>query len=255
MHAYIVTAANRASYEPVLEEMFRQRREPPGRDEFDTDDAAYILVVNDVGDLEASVRLIPSWRPNAAHAFAASFGADDAPSDPRTWEWSRYMPGRSGVSAGRAEESRAALIAGALEFALSRRIAGFIACCPMTEFDALSGLGWDMRLLSGPTDTGGDRMALITWRVGEQDLAEARRRFGLTRSVSIETPPQPEPHALSALHFAAISELLQIEDGERLGSALMAISGHALREPDADDRNPPPASSILRPARADDEFA
>src|SRR5690606_27813926 len=124
MHAYIVTAANRASYEPVLEEMFRQRREPPGRDEFDTDDAAYVLVVNDVGDLEASVRLIPSWCPNGARAFAASTGSGDAPSDHRTWDCSHYMPRRNDASAGRAEESRAALIAGVLEFALSRRIAG-----------------------------------------------------------------------------------------------------------------------------------
>lgn len=251
MLAHIVTSANRSSYAAALEEMHRQRHQVfvqtkgwrdlrpldgEERDEFDADDATYILVLNDVGDLEASLRLIPSHRPHMLEVLAASWRIRDVPVDYGTWEWSRYLPGRRGASHGRLVESRAVLITGALEFARSRSITMFTACCDVKRFNMFPELGWEMQFLSDVVDYGQGRAAAIAWRVSQRELDYARAHFGLSRPVTVEMPPQIRTSRLHHLHYAAMAELWEMDCEEKLAGALIAISQNAIAPPPMDDR-------------------
>lgn len=244
MIAHIVTKANREAYAAALAEMFRQRHEifvqtkqwrdlrvveGAEIDAFDTPEATYILVINDVGELEASLRLLPTCRPHLLQALAQSWGIGEVPVDFGIWEWSRYLPGQRGASHGRLQESRAVLIAAALEFAVSRGIHTYSAICDVKRFNMFPELGWEMQFLSGVIDYGQGKAAAITWAVGQKDLNFARAHLGLERAVSFELPPIPSPRPLSYLQHSLLNEFWGEAEAGALTAALAAAAHYSAR--------------------------
>jgi N-acyl-L-homoserine lactone synthetase len=262
MLAHIVTAANRHSYVALLDEMHRQRHEvfvlnkgwldltcadARERDEFDRDDVTYLLVVNDVGELEGSVRLTPSLSPHLLQAKAADWNIAHVPTGFGVWEWSRYLPGSPGASRQRLADCRAVLLTSALEFALSRGITTYTALCDVKRFHVFTEMGWQLEFLSGVVDYGQGRAAAIKWAVGQAELDHARERFGFKRPVSMELPSMPSREPFHYLQFAIASELWELDDPMRLSDALFDLSRHATMAGLNPNRRNPLKSSIIVP--------
>jgi acyl-homoserine lactone synthase len=103
---HVISAANRHLYEDVLEDHFRIRHEifveerkwntlrrPDGRevDSYDNDDTVYLLAL-DGRRVVGGHRLYPTTKPNMmSEVFPHLADVRGCPSDPETWEWSRYF--------------------------------------------------------------------------------------------------------------------------------------------------------------------
>jgi len=136
MYVTLVTNENRQLFETELKLMFRQRyaifvqqmkwdlpfADHDNRieeDQFDTDDAIYLLLKNDENKLIGSLRFIPSVKP---HLFSEVFDHmidGDVPRSEDVWECTRfYVMTHKGVSSGLLGRGGAVLGAAMVEAAL-----------------------------------------------------------------------------------------------------------------------------------------
>lgn len=107
----IITAGNRDAYRDVLDDMFRMRYrivveewgwEIPGiqkgydKDQFDTDETVYIVVLADNGEVVATSRMNPTTGPHMlSELFADYCDLQPYPVAGDVWECSRFVTDRS----------------------------------------------------------------------------------------------------------------------------------------------------------------
>jgi len=136
MYVTLVTHENRSDFEADLKLMFRQRyaifvqqmdwtlpmadhENEIEQDQFDTEDAVYLLLKNDEDRLIGSLRFIPTVKP---HLFSEIFDYmidGDVPRSEDTWECTRfYVMTHRGVSSGLLGRGGAVLGAAMVEAAL-----------------------------------------------------------------------------------------------------------------------------------------
>ncbi|KJS25289.1 MAG: hypothetical protein VR75_11655 [Hyphomonadaceae bacterium BRH_c29] len=110
----IITAGNREAYRDVLDEMFRMRYrivvdewgwDIPGiqkgydKDQFDTDETIYVVVLADNGEVVASSRMNPTTGPHMlSELFADYCDLQPYPVAGDVWECSRFVTDRSLMS-------------------------------------------------------------------------------------------------------------------------------------------------------------
>lgn len=110
----IITAGNRDAYKDVLDEMFRMRYrivvdewgwDIPGiqrgydKDQFDTDETVYIVVLTDSGEVVATSRMNPTTGPHMlSELFADYCDLQPYPVAGDVWECSRFVTDRSLMS-------------------------------------------------------------------------------------------------------------------------------------------------------------
>ncbi|CAN5416700.1 acyl-homoserine-lactone synthase [soil metagenome] len=103
---HVISATNRHLYEDVLEQHFRIRhqifveergwatlRKPDGRDvdDYDNEETIYLLALEG-RRVVGGHRLYPTTRPTMmSEVFPHLADVRGCPSDPETWEWSRYF--------------------------------------------------------------------------------------------------------------------------------------------------------------------
>jgi N-acyl-L-homoserine lactone synthetase len=204
MKVHVVTSANRSLYAGALDRMHQLRHqvfvEELGWsdlesknglevDDFDGDDAVYLLACED-GECFGSVRMLPTWRRSMLSEIWPEFVTTaDQIVGPDIWEWTRWCPG---VLARRFElvKARKALFLASLEFAGSRNVRTYIAFCETRYFSQLEEIGWKPRPLGLPRPAGDGAMALgVIWEPEPHLLDETRRLFGADEPVLIEAPP------------------------------------------------------------------
>lgn len=110
-------------------------------DQFDTSDAAYILVVDGRGQHEASLRMLPSWLPHLLGDIFPHLCVTGVPIGPATWESTRLcLPSRHGTA--RRRELRNALISAMADFALARNIEHITGVIPEAFRREVLAMGW-----------------------------------------------------------------------------------------------------------------
>lgn len=106
----IVTPANRADHQGLLDEMYEMRYrvvvdqwgwDIPGiragydRDQFDTADTVYVIVQNEAGEVAGTSRLNPTTAPHMlSELFADRCDLQPWPVGPDVWECSRFVVDR-----------------------------------------------------------------------------------------------------------------------------------------------------------------
>jgi acyl homoserine lactone synthase len=157
-------------------------------DAFDALHPVYLLqCAHDGGRIQGCVRLLPTTGPTMlAATFAALLDRRPAPADPVIWESSRFAldiaragrPEAGGLSAATYE-----LLAGMVEFGLSRRLSSFVTVTDLRLERILRRAGWPLRRLGSPKPLGGMLAVAGHLQVSRGSLARIRRRGGLSGPV------------------------------------------------------------------------
>ena len=110
-------------------------------DQFDTADAVYLVAIDDSGRHEASLRMLPSWRPHLLGEVFPHLCAGGVPVGRATWESTRLcLPSRHGAA--RRRELRNQLISAMADFALARRIEQITGVIPERFRREVLAMGW-----------------------------------------------------------------------------------------------------------------
>jgi len=234
MKVHVVTGANRSLYTKALERMHQIRyrvfvedlgwsdlKSADGleTDDFDNDDAVYLLACED-GECFGSVRLLPTWRRSMLKEIWPEFvSSDERAAGPDIWEWTRWCPGHISK---RHElvRARKALFLAALEFAGSRSIKTYITFCETRYFGQLEEIGWRPRPLGLPRPTEGGAMAMgVIWDVKPELLQGTRQLFKIDEPVLIEAPIPASsgavihPRMLERLYaLSSADDVMAVED-------------------------------------------
>ena len=202
MKVHIVTAANRDRYGRELDQMHRQRhevfvgglgwtelarRDGLERDQFDDVSAVYLLAIEN-GDVQGSLRLLPTWRRcMLTECWPQSVTRGQAPRGPGVWEWTRWCPGTL-ARPKTLVRARRALILAALEFARSRLIETYLTYCDTKFLGQLVELGWSPQPLGLPQPYGQGEAVGVAWPVEEDLLERTRALFNVRDPVALEVP-------------------------------------------------------------------
>ena len=215
---HAVSLANQHLYARHLDQMFRMRHtfyveghgwadlvSKDGRetDEFDDENAVYLLSLDPLGDVAASVRLNPTTCPTLAKKFS-SWSDEAIPEGKTIWDISRWIaaPQHRRASHPRwPSNHQRELMIGILEFCESRAADRLVMLAELRLAERIAAYGWPLRHLGAPRAyEGGKGTAVIAEiGVGSRVLALTREKTGVTAPVLVElTPELPPPESRPA---------------------------------------------------------
>lgn len=261
MIIHVVTSRNQHLYARQLDEMFRMRHEfymlqrgwknltsSNGRetDEFDDENAVYLMNLDRFGNILSTFRLNPTTGPYLVADKLPHYLSEPAPRSEEIWDLGRWMvaPHARRQRAGEIADVQKPLIVGLMEFAVDRGITGFTALTDTAFVDRISAV-WPTRPMGEPHgfDDAEGEARLIMIEAGPHILAETRNKTGIYKEVMFELKPDL-PHTteekklreatmqdqlpLSRLHLdqmntAADHMLREIEHQTDVESSIQAI--------------------------------
>jgi acyl-homoserine lactone synthase len=210
---HVITSANRHLYERELLAHFRTRHEiyvverkwrdlarPDGleRDQFDNQDATYILAI-DNGQIVGGSRLVPTTCPHLlSEVFPHLASVRGLPRAVDIYEWTRMFvvkSRREGRTMG--GKTRGAVICGVLEHCLENGITGLTAVVEMFWLPLFHSMGWNLIPLGLPELISGEWSIAVKMSINEATL-ESARNFHEMAGRALVTP-QP----ISAIRLTA----------------------------------------------------
>ncbi|MES1199915.1 MAG: acyl-homoserine-lactone synthase [Pseudomonadota bacterium] len=216
MRVHVVTAANRALYLDEIEAMHRHRyqifvEERGWRalesadgldiDEFDNEDATYLIALDHDGDVAGSARLTPSWRPNMLKTLYPEYCEGPVPSGPGIWEWSRHATPGKRHSLAHNVKAQLHLNLAILEFGLSRGMEQVYGVLEADLMPWTQRLGWKSQLLGPPRAYGEGYAVASISPIEAQHLYELRRQGDVGEAVIIEVPGLSPKRGRLARHW------------------------------------------------------
>jgi N-acyl-L-homoserine lactone synthetase len=196
--ATVVTSTNRDRFEDCVAAMHADRKRVfvdtlgwglsviDGQyevDEYDTDDAIYLIVQEpQTGTHWGSVRIVPTTGPHLLGDKFAQLCAGDVPTGADTWEITRLCTA-PGLTREIAADVRVRLAMALVEFAL---ISGITRYTMMTHMALLSGVlatGWDCEPLGLPVDVDGTPTGALLVTITPATLTKLRAQWNFTRPV------------------------------------------------------------------------
>lgn len=175
---HVIDKFNKDRYADQLEQQFRLRHDiyigergwmdiarADGReiDQFDNDDAIYLLGITSAGEVVGGSRLVPSLKPHLMSEVFPNLAPGGVPRGKGIYEWTRIF-----VAPALRTPSRPALAAGLIycgiqEYCVQSQIENLSIVCETYWIDRLASLGWKPQLL-GPvySHQGSDIVGLIS---------------------------------------------------------------------------------------------
>ena len=198
---HIVTAENRRLYAKELREHHRLRydiyvRENKWKnlkiedgcesDQFDNDDAVYILAIED-GHVIGGSRFVPTVKPHLlSEVFPHLADVKGVPRSPDIFEWTRLFAvaerrDRKGFD-GRVTGQ---VLCGGLEFLLGEEATGFTIVTEVYWLARTHGWGWKLSPLGMPAMVDGEWLVASYIPADFETLQATRRRYGIQESVIV----------------------------------------------------------------------
>lgn len=145
-------------------------------DQFDTDDAYYLVHINEHGEVDAATRLIETSQPYLlGDIFPDLVQTIKLPKSKKVWETSRYC-----VDTKNAPKSMMGILAaGMLEFALSRGITSYVSISDIRIEMLIRRYGWNPKRLGHTIDTGTDISAAEQFKVSYATYQKVCRKAGV----------------------------------------------------------------------------
>lgn len=261
MLTHIVTPSNRGLYQRQLEEMHRQRRKvfvehmgwtaldngsPLEIDEYDHEHASYLLLLGDLGEVLASCRATPTWKPHLFETLTGYVDKLELAHGPGIWEISRWIGGP-----GKDEETdmicRMHIMTALGEFALSHHIDAFVGCLELTQINLMAEVGIPFDLLGEPK--GYDEGTAVALRVpaGAERLDYIRKLFGIDRPVTVMAPAWTSDRPVDPKVFAIVERAFEAEDADEIEQFLEAMDQVSTRRWAATGIRPSMASLLDQP--------
>lgn len=110
-------------------------------DQFDTEHARYLILVDRQGRHLASARLLPTTRPHILDSFYASLCEHEPPKGAGIFEITRFCLDRR-IGATRRRQARDMLVTGLVRYALAGGIERYIAVAELGWLQQILGFGW-----------------------------------------------------------------------------------------------------------------
>jgi acyl homoserine lactone synthase len=152
-------------------------------DEFDALAPVYLLHCNADGNVDGSVRLLPTTGPNMLrNTFPSLLGSEPAPQDQTVWEASRFAvdtPLGSRTNPGSLSLATFELFAATLEFGMSRELRDIVAVVDMRMERILRRAGWTLRRLGQARSIGNTFAVAGLLEISPAVLARIRTLGGL----------------------------------------------------------------------------
>ena len=202
---HVVTAANRHLYELQLHEQFRLRHDvyvgergwkalarADGleRDQFDNEDATYILSIE--GDhVIGGSRLVSTERPNLlSEVFPHLAVVGGVPCDPAIFEWTRIFVIKARREGGNAGRAAGTVICGILEFCLAEGIEALSAVMETWWLPRFHDMGWTIKPLGLPEMIDGGWTIAVLMPITKQTLDTTRAFHSIEAPVLVRRGPQ-----------------------------------------------------------------
>lgn len=162
-------------------------------DEFDDENAVYLMNLDRFGKILSTFRLNPTTGPYLVADKLPHYLSEPAPRSEEIWDLGRWMvaPHARRKSAGEIADVQKPLIVGLMEFAVQNGINGFTALTDTAFIERISAV-WPTRPMGEPhgfTDAEGEAQ-LIMIEAGPHILAETRNKTGIYGSVLFELKPE-----------------------------------------------------------------
>jgi acyl homoserine lactone synthase len=160
-------------------------------DDFDGLRPIYLAQVSDGGQVQGSVRLLPTLGPTMLRdTFPALLEGQPAPSTALVWESSRFAidvssdapKGDHGIARATYE-----LFAGMVEFGLSRQLTDIVTVTDVRMERILRRAGWPMRRIGNPSKIG-DTLAIAGYLAISIEVLACLRRTGALSAPVLWTP-------------------------------------------------------------------
>lgn len=153
-------------------------------DDFDALHPAYLVQLCDNGQVQGSVRLLPTLGPTMlCDTFPTLLESQPAPSTPLVWESSRFaIDVAADAPKGDRGLTRAAyeLFAGMVEFGLSRQLTDIVTVTDVRMERILRRAGWPLRRIGNPSALGNTLAVAGYLEISRDTLASLRNAGGLS---------------------------------------------------------------------------
>lgn len=127
---------------PVLEGRFEV-------DQFDNEEAIYLMVADEQGEHLGSARLLPTLRPHILDSLFPELCAGSPPRGEDMLEITRFCLGRN-QNAEQRRQTRNRLVAGIVDYALCNRISTYVGVAELSWLQQILSFGWKCRPLGLP---------------------------------------------------------------------------------------------------------
>lgn len=207
---HVVTAVNRPAYQSELVDHFRIRHDiyvgerrwmqlarPDDleRDQFDNDDATYLLAI-DRGQVVGGSRLVPTLKPHLMSDVFPHLVAGDLPRAADIVEWTRVHVVRSRRE-GRNRGMVAGLVyCGVVEHCLQSGVSALVALVEMWWLPYFHEMGWTVRPLGLPELIEGEWSIAVLLPVSESVRDSTRAFFGIDRPALAPSVPDRQEAGL-----------------------------------------------------------
>ncbi|MDP3738681.1 MAG: acyl-homoserine-lactone synthase [Hyphomonadaceae bacterium] len=205
---HAVGAANQHLYARQLDQMFRMRhvfyveghgwdgltsRDGKETDEFDDENAIYLMSVDPFGDVAASVRLNPTAGSTLLQKFH-DWSDEPIPKLESVWDISRWIAApkhRRSDNPRWPSNHQRELMVGILEFCQTRGLTHLVMLAELRLAERIAAYGWPLRYLGKPREYEGGKGTAVAaeFEVGQHVLALTRAKTGVMGSVLIEIDP------------------------------------------------------------------
>ncbi|RXG85036.1 acyl-homoserine-lactone synthase [Bradyrhizobium zhanjiangense] len=153
-------------------------------DDFDALHPAYLVQLCDNGQVQGSVRLLPTLGPTMlCDTFPTLLEGQPAPSTPLVWESSRFaIDVAADAPKGDHGLTRAVyeLFAGMVEFGLSRQLTDIVTVTDVRMERILRRAGWPLRRIGNPSAIGNTLAVAGYLEISRDTLVTLRRAGGLS---------------------------------------------------------------------------
>jgi acyl-homoserine lactone synthase len=205
---HLVTSANRKLYAQEIEEHFRirhdiyvgergwkalARADGLERDQFDTDDATYVLAIDD-GRVVGGSRLVPTMIPHLLSEVFPHLATRGVPRDPTTFEWTRIFVVKGRREGGNAGRTAGMVICGLLEFCLEEGIQALTAIMETWWLPRFHDMGWTLRPLGLPELIDGSWTVAVEMPIDDGVLETTRAFHDIDAPVLVRKGPQRLPN-------------------------------------------------------------
>ncbi|MEZ6028258.1 MAG: acyl-homoserine-lactone synthase [Hyphomonadaceae bacterium] len=252
---HAVTLANQHFYARQLDQMFRMRhafyveghgwsglasRDGRETDEFDDEQAVYLMSLDPFGDVAASVRLNPTLGPTLLKKFA-DWSDEALPELESVWDISRWIAApqhRRKDNPRWPSNHQRELMVGILEFCLSRGLTHLTMLAEKRLAERIAAYGWPLRYLGAPQEYEGGKGVAVAAEieVGQHVLTLTRAKTGVMDTMLIELDPrQAAPNGPTGGAVSASEEMqhLAAEIGvDRLRKLVRAIATNLVHDSD-----------------------
>ncbi len=196
---HTIHAGNRHLYEDVLDQHHRIRHDiyvgerkwmdlerPDGReiDQFDTDQAVYLLGIEPGKGVGGGSRLVPTLEPHLmSEVFPELANVRGLPRADNIFEWTRIFVIPAKREGGRLCKAAGIIYCSILEFCLSQNVNQLSVVCEAYWIPRLIALGWNPVLLGEPIMKDGMSIVGITCDMTEEALDKTRSTYEISGSV------------------------------------------------------------------------